>query len=77
MFLLCHKITLWKIPECDNYKKALDAICKTWSEVKLLQMKASDFKFYLNKNKCSKGDNTVPDPPPQFTSATFSFWQTY
>ena len=52
-------------PERDKYKKALDAICKTWSEVKVLQMKASDVKFYLNKNKSLKGDNTVPDPPPQ------------
>ena len=26
----------------EKYKKALDAICKTWSEVKLLQMKSSD-----------------------------------
>ena len=49
--------------ECDKYKKALDAICKTWSEVKLLQMKASDIEFYMNKNKSPKGDNTVPDPP--------------
>ena len=49
-------------PEHDKYKKALDAICKTWSEVKLLQMKASDVEFYLSKNKSSKGDNTVPDP---------------
>ena len=49
-------------PEHDKYKKALDAICRTWSEVKLLQMKASDVEFYLRKNKSSKGDNTVPDP---------------
>ena len=50
-------------PKCDKYKKALDAICKTWSEVKLLQMKVSDVKFYLSKNKSTKGDNMVPDPP--------------
>ena len=50
-------------PECDKYKKALDAICKTWSEVKILQMKASDIEFYLSKNKSSKGDNTVPNSP--------------
>ena len=63
-------------PEHDKYKKALDAICKTWTEVKLLQMKTSDVKFYLSKNKSPKGDNMVPDPP-QFTSSTFLFWQTY
>ena len=51
-------------PKHDKYKKALDAICKTWSEVKLLQMKASDVEFDLSKNKSLKGDNTVPDPPP-------------
>ena len=60
-------------PERDKYKKALDAICRTWSEVKLLQMKASDVEFYLRKNKSPKGDDTVPDPP-QFTNPTFSFW---
>ena len=49
--------------EHDKYKKALDALCKTWSEVKLLQMKASDVEYYMNKNKTPKGDNTVPDPP--------------
>ena len=49
-------------PEYDKYKKALDAICKTWSEVKLLQMKASDVESYMNKNKSPKGDNTVSDP---------------
>ena len=48
--------------EHDKYKKALDALCKTWSEVKLLQMKASDVEYYMNKNKTPKGDNTVPDP---------------
>ena len=50
-------------PKRDKYKKALDAICKTWTEVKLLQMKTSDIEFYLSKNKSPKGDNTVPDPP--------------
>ena len=49
--------------EHDKYKKALDALCKTWSEVKLLQMKASDVEYYMNKNKTPKGDNTAPDPP--------------
>ena len=49
--------------EHDKYKKVLDAICKTWSEVKLLQMKSSVVDFYLNKNKHPKGDNTVLDPP--------------
>ena len=49
--------------EHDKYKKALDALCKTWSEVKLLWMKASDVEYYMNKNKPPKGDNTVPDPP--------------
>ena len=53
--------------ECDKYKKALDALCKTWSEGKLPQMKSSVVKFYLNKNKNSKGDNTVPDPPSSLT----------
>ena len=52
-----------KTTECDKYKKALDAICKTWLEVKLLQMKVSDVEFYMNKNKTPKGDNTVPAPP--------------
>ena len=52
-----------EITEHDKYKKALDALCKTWSEVKLLQMKASDVEYYMNKNKTPKGDNTVPDPP--------------
>ena len=47
----------------DKYKKALDALCKTWSEVKLLQMKASDVEYYMNKNKTPKGDNTVTNPP--------------
>ena len=61
-------------PERDKYKKALDAICKTWSEVKLLQMKASDIEFYIRKNKSSKGDHTLPDPPPRSTNPTFSFW---
>ena len=37
-------------------------MCKTWSEVKLLQMKTSDVEFYLNKNGTLKGDNTTPDP---------------
>ena len=50
-------------PKHDKYKKAVDTICRTWSEVKLLQMKVSDIEFYLRKNKSSKGDNTVPDPP--------------
>ena len=50
-------------PEHDKYKKALDAICKTWSEVKLLQMKVSDIEFYMNKNKSPKGDNTMSDSP--------------
>ena len=49
-------------PEHDKYKKALDAICKTWTEVKLLQMKTSDIEFYLNKNRTLKGDNMIPDP---------------
>ena len=40
---------------------ASDAICKTWSEVKLIQMKTSDVEFYLNKNRTLKGDNTTPD----------------
>ena len=26
-------------------------------------MKARDVEYYMNKNKTSKGDNTVPDPP--------------
>ena len=60
-------------PKRDKYKKALDTICRTWSEVKLLQMKVSDVEFYLRKNKSSKGDNTVPDPP-WFTNPTFLFW---
>ena len=47
-------------PERDKYKKALDALCKTWTEVKLLQMKTSDVKFYLSKYK----------------SSMFSFWRT-
>ena len=50
-------------PKLDKCKKASDAICKTWSEVKLLQMKSSDVKYYLNKAKYPKGDNTKPDPP--------------
>ena len=44
-------------PKPDKYKKALDAICKTWSEVKLLQMKSCDITvqwYYLNKNKYPK-----------------------
>ena len=45
-----------------NTKKTLDALCKTWSEVKLLQMKENDVEYYMNKNKRAKGDNTVPDP---------------
>ena len=49
--------------EHDKYKKALDALCRTWSEVKLLRMKASDVEYYMNKNKTPKGDNTVPGPP--------------
>ena len=53
--------------EHDKYKKVLDALCKTWSEVKLLQMKSSVVEFYLNKNKNLKGDNTVPDPPSSLT----------
>ena len=51
-----------ELSKCEKYKKALDAICKTWSEVKLLQMKTSDMEFYLNKNRTPKGDNTTPDP---------------
>ena len=51
-----------EITERDKYKMALDAICKTWSEVKLLQMKTSDVEFYLNKNRTLKGDNMTPDP---------------
>ena len=57
-------------PESDKYQMALDAIRKTWSEVKLLQMKSSVVKFYLNKNNFPKGDNIVlnpPDPPVQHT----------
>ena len=50
-------------PKHDKYKEALDAICKTWSEVKLLQMKSSDIQYYLNKAKPLKGDNKDPDPP--------------
>ena len=50
-------------PKHDKYKEALDAICKTWSEVKLLQMKSSDIQYYLNKAKPRKGDNKDPDPP--------------
>ena len=50
-----------EITEHDKYKMALDAICKTWSEVKLLQMKTSDVEFYLNKNRTPKGDNMTPD----------------
>ena len=49
-------------PKHDKYKEALDAICKTWSEVKLLQMKSSDIQYYLNKAKPLKGDKD-PDPP--------------
>ena len=61
--------------EHDKYKKALDALCKTWLEVKLLQMKASDMEYYMNKNKTLKGENTVPDPPC-FTNPTFMLWET-
>ena len=49
--------------EHDKYKKALDALCRTWSEVKLLRMKVSDVEYYINKNKTPKGNNTVPGPP--------------
>ena len=51
-----------ELSEREKYKKALDAICKTWNEVKLLQMKSSDVEFYLNKNITPKGDNMTPDP---------------
>ena len=53
-------------PKRDKYKKALDAICKTWSEVKLLQMKSSVVEFYLNKNKNLK--EITQNRTPQFTS---------
>ena len=33
-------------PKSDKYTEGLEAICKTWSEVKLLQMKSSDNQFY-------------------------------
>ena len=62
-------------PEHDKYKKALDAICKTWTEVKLLQMKTSDVEFYLSKNKVQK--EITQYWTPKFTSSMFSFWQTY
>ena len=50
-----------KTLERDKYKEALDPICKTWSGVKLLQMKSSDVEYFLNKAKLLKGDNTNPD----------------
>ena len=47
----------------DKYKEALDALCKMWSEVKLLQMKPSDVKYNLKKATVPKGDNVDPVPP--------------
>ena len=46
-----------KTTERDKYKKALDDLCRTWSEVKLLQMKSSDVEYYMNKLNNLKGDN--------------------
>ena len=48
-------------PECQKYLDALDNICKTWSEVKLLKMKTSYVNFYMNKESAPKGDNITPD----------------
>ena len=48
-------------PEHQRYLDALENICKTWSEVKLFQMKSSVVNFYLNKGSTPKGDNIIPD----------------
>ena len=48
-------------PERQKYLDALEDICKTWSEVKLLQMKSSVVDFYLNKASAPKGDNNFSD----------------
>ena len=48
-------------PEWQRYLSALEDIRKTWSEVKLLQMKPSVVDFYLNKVSAPKGDNNLSD----------------
>ena len=58
-----HLMVPTETPKCDKYKETLDAICRTWSKVKLLQMKPSDVQYYLNKTTPPKDDNAAPAPP--------------
>ena len=60
-----------EITKCDKYEMALEAIRKTWMEVKLLQMESCDLEFYLNKTDRPKGDN---DEPKTLDSPVLHSW---